>query len=82
MVTLLLGFVWVILVSMVAMIPYPQHRPYALGMLLLFPFLMVAIWIEWGAVPALVLLLGGLSIYRYPAMFLARWAMRKLRCRA
>ncbi|MEO0911700.1 MAG: DUF2484 family protein [Pseudomonadota bacterium] len=78
MVTLGFGFVWIILVSVVAMVPYPQHRPYALAMLFLFPFLMAAMWIEWGWWVALVLFLGGLSIYRYPAMFLVKRLGRKL----
>lgn len=79
MATLALGFLWIILVSIVAMVPYPRHRPYAIAMLALFPFLMGAVWIEWGGWVALVLLVAALSIYRYPAMFLARWVMRKLR---
>ncbi len=78
MITLGLGFVWIILVSIVAMMPYPQHRPYALSMLILFPFLMAAIWIEWGWIFAMLLFLGGLSIYRYPAIFLVNWTGRKL----
>lgn len=78
MITLGLGFVWIILVSIVAMVPYPQHRPYALAMLVLLPFLLAAVWIDWGWAVALILFLGGLSIYRYPAIFLVKWLGRKM----
>ncbi len=79
MIALGLGCIWIILVSIVAMVPYPQHRPYALAMLILFPFLLAALWIQMGWIWALALFLGALSIYRYPAIFLAKWLKRRFR---
>ncbi len=69
----LIGCVWLVLVSAVAFMPYPRHRPYALAMLLVLPFLLVAIAVEHRLVWVAIFFLGALSIYRYPAVFLARW---------
>lgn len=73
MVAAALGCVWIILVSIVAMVPYPRHRPYALALLLVFPALLIALWIELGWIWAFALLIGALSIYRYPLFFLLKW---------
>lgn len=78
MTSAILGFLWIILVSLVALIPFPQHKPYALALLILFPVLLVMIAIDFGILWALGFFLGALSIYRYPAMFLAHWLRRKL----
>lgn len=74
----LLGLVWIVLVSLVALMPYPQHRPYALALLLVMPALLVAIAVEWGALWAGLFFLGALSIYRYPALYLLRVLRRRL----
>ena len=73
----LLGFVWIVLVSIVALMPFPQHKPYALALLLLFPVLLVAIGIEWGWLFAAAFFIGALSIYRHPARYLLRQMWRR-----
>ena len=74
----LLGFVWIVLVSIVALMPFPQHKPYALAMLLLFPVLLILIGIEWGWLFAAAFFIAALSIYRYPARYLARHLWRRI----
>ncbi len=81
MISAALGCVWVILISLVALMPYPQHRPYALAMLVLFPFVLGAVAWEFGWLWALLLFLGAASIYRYPLIFLVKWLRRKVRAR-
>lgn len=73
-----LGCVWVILVSIVALMPFPQHKPYAIAMLALFPFVLAAVTFEYGRVWALVLFLGAASIYRYPLIYGAKTLWRKI----
>lgn len=77
MITALLGCIWVVLVSIVALMPFPQHKPYALAMLILLPVLLVAIALEFGVLWALALFVCAASIYRYPLIFLAKWLRRK-----
>lgn len=81
MISAALGCVWVILISLVALMPYPQHRPYALAMLVLFPSVLGAVAWEFGWLWALLLFLGAASIYRYPLIFLVKWLRRKVRAR-
>ncbi|MEM9428988.1 MAG: DUF2484 family protein [Pseudomonadota bacterium] len=81
MVSLALGCIWVILVSSVAMMPYPQHRPYALALLVVFPALLMAIRVELGPLAALAFLAAALSIYRHPARFALSWIRRRWRQR-
>lgn len=76
--TALLGLIWVILVSGIAMIPYPRHRPYALALLILFPILLVAIIVDYGWLWGALFFGGALSIYRYPAIFLVKRLRTKL----
>lgn len=77
--TLLLACIWIVLVSVVALTPFPQHKPYALAMLVLLPVLLLAIAVEHGPFWALVLFVCAASIYRYPLMFLLRWLGQKIR---
>ncbi|MSU90568.1 DUF2484 family protein [Rhodobacteraceae bacterium 2CG4] len=74
-----LGFAWIIAVSAVALIPYPRHRPYAIALLVLFPALLVLVALEHGPLWALAFLAAALSIYRYPARYLLRQAVHRLR---
>ena len=74
----LLGLIWIVLVSAVALMPYPQHRPYAGAMLILFPVLLVMIGVEWGWLFAAAFFIAALSIYRYPARYLARYVWRRI----
>jgi len=71
--TAILGCARIVLVSLVAMIPDPRHRPHAPALLLVFPVLLVAIAVEWGLLWALLFFAGPLSIYRYRAMFLVKY---------
>jgi len=73
-----LGCVWVILVSLVAFMPYPQHRPYALALLVLLPFVLGSVAWEFGWPWVLLLFLGAASIYRYPLIFQVKWLERKI----
>ncbi|WP_112321521.1 DUF2484 family protein [Oceanibium sediminis] len=73
------GFVWIVLVSIVALMPFPQHKPYALAMLLLFPVLLVLIALDYGLPWAVLFFLGALSIYRYPALYYLRVLRRRMR---
>lgn len=77
--TLLLGCLWIVLVSIVALMPFPLHNPYALAMLCLLPLLIVAIAVEHGALWALALFVCAASIYRYPRKYLLRRPGRKVR---
>ncbi len=74
-----LGLVWVVLVSLVALMPFPQHKPYAVAMLVLFPAVLVAVAVDFGVLWAVLLFLAALSIYRYPALFAAKYLWRRLR---
>lgn len=75
----LVGLVWVVLVSAVALMPFPQHKPYAIAMLALFPVIIGLVAVEVGPLWAVLLFLAALSIYRYPAIFAARYVLKKLR---
>lgn len=65
--------------SVVALMPYPRHRPYALAMLVLFPLLLVLIARDYGPVWALVFLGAGVSIFRYPLMYYLRQLRSRVR---
>jgi len=75
----LLGCIWIVLVSIVALVPFPQHKPYAQLLIILFPALLIMVGIEWGWLYALVFFVAALSIYRYPARYLVRQAIKRIR---
>ncbi|MEM8658964.1 MAG: DUF2484 family protein [Pseudomonadota bacterium] len=76
--TALLGCIWIVLVSIVALTPFPQHKPYALAMLVLLPALLLAVALKFGGLWAVGLFVCAASIYRYPLMFLLKWLRRRL----
>lgn len=74
--SLMATILWVLVISMVGMLPMRFHWRFGLPMLCLFPA--VVLWLGWsmGHWWALALLVGALSIYRYPARHYGRklWA--------
>lgn len=74
-----LGCVWILLVSTVPLIPFPQHKPYAIAMLVLFPVLLVLIALDFGVLWTALLFAGAVSIYRYSAGLLLWLAMARPR---
>jgi hypothetical protein len=77
MASALTALLWVVAISLVAMVPYPRHRPYAGALLLVLPAVLG--WLAWehGALPVLALLLAVASILRKPLGFLLRWIGRR-----
>lgn len=78
--TALLGCLWIVLVSIVALVAFPQHKPYALAILVLLPALLLAVTLEFGVLWAIILFICAASIYRYPLLFLLKCMRRKLAC--
>ncbi|GEM_PF-1425243 len=76
---LLVTIIWVLVISVIGMLPMRFHWRFGLPMLLLFP--VILLWLGWsmGIWWALALLAGALSIYRYPARHYGRMLWRKLR---
>lgn len=71
------GCVWVVLVSIMAPMPSPRHKPHAVAMLLLLPLLLAMIAIPYGLLWMSAFFLGAASIWRYPLMS----SLRRLRAR-
>ncbi|MHA3976588.1 hypothetical protein ACW9UR_02790 [Halovulum sp. GXIMD14794] len=71
------GRVWIILVSAVALIPNPQHRPYAAA--LPVPCLLLLIAADFSVLWTALFLVCVLSIYRYGAHYLLGRAAERLR---
>ncbi len=65
----LLGFVWIVLVSIVALTPFPWHKKYALALLILFPVLLVLIAIDYGWYWSVAFFLAAASMYRRPLIY-------------
>ncbi|MCE8525767.1 DUF2484 family protein [Ruegeria pomeroyi] len=72
--TILLGALWVIAATVVALLP--MRRQYAPGLVLLIlaPVLIVAIGIEHGMLAGLLALAGFVSMFRNPLRYLWRKA--------
>lgn len=66
---------WILVVSLVGMMPRSQHKKFGFPLLALFPVVLGFLAWELGFWWALGLFLAALSIYRYPARYygLALW---------
>ncbi len=72
MLSILVALIWVVVISGIAMIPYPRHAPYAGAMLLLLPVVLGFVAWQHGPWPAVVLFLAAASIFRKPLAYLLR----------
>lgn len=80
--SLIAAIVWVLIISGIGMLPRRFHPYLGLPMLALLPFLLAYIAYDAGPYWALGLLIGAISIFRYPLRYFGRLAWRKLRSRA
>ena len=72
---LLLALGWVILANLIALFPSPKrhHWPAAYALIAVGVPLLVWLYIENGIWAALVFLIAGASVLRWPVRFLFRW---------
>lgn len=76
---LVLAFLWLILANVLAMIPSRDgHRARAVFLIVIGVPLVG--WVSWvnGPVVGLLLLAAGVSVLRWPVLFLLRWVKRRL----
>lgn len=76
--SLILACLWVVLASLVAALPGRLHWPAAYGLTLLGIPLLGFVTFENGPFWGLLALAGGVSVLRWPMIYLARWCMGKL----
>ncbi len=74
--SLILGFVWVLLASLIAVMPQRFHWPGAAVLIVLGIPLVGWITLQNGAVAGLLALAAGASILRWPVLYLVRWVAR------
>ena len=75
--SVILGCLWVVVASMIAMLPRRFHWPGAAALIALgIPLLG---WITWqnGALVGTIALVAGASILRWPVLYLFRWIARR-----
>lgn len=75
---LVVTIVWVLLISLVGMLPMRFHKRLGFPMLALFPFVLGYLGWEKGIWWVVGLLAAGLSIYRYPAKYYGLKAWHRL----
>jgi hypothetical protein len=76
---LVLAFLWLILANVLAMIPSKDgHRARAVFLIIIGVPLVG--WVSWvnGPVVGLLLLAAGVSVLRWPVLFLLRWIKRRI----
>jgi hypothetical protein len=76
---LILAFLWLILANVLAMIPSnDSHRSRAVFLIVIGVPLIG--WVTWsnGPVVGLLLLAAGVSVLRWPVLFLLRWVRRRI----
>ena len=76
--SLILACLWVVLASLVTVLPGRLHWPAAYGLTLLGIPLVGYVTFENGPFWGLLALAGGVSVLRWPVIYLARWCMGKL----
>jgi len=77
--SLILACLWAVTASAAAALPSRLHWPAAYGLILLGIPLLGFVTYENGPVWGLLGLAGGVSVLRWPVIYLARWCMGKLR---
>ena len=76
---LILALLWLILANLLAMIPSrDQHRTRAVVLIIIGVPLVG--WVTWvnGPVVGLLVLAAGVSVLRWPVLFLIRWIRRRV----
>jgi len=76
--SLILGFVWVLAASLIAVMPRRYHWPGAA--VLIAAGVPLIGWIAWqnGVVAGVIALAAGASILRWPVIYLVRWLRGRL----
>ncbi|NOX73896.1 MAG: DUF2484 family protein [Alphaproteobacteria bacterium] len=77
--SLIITILWIIVISVIGMMPMRFHKRLGFPMLMLFPFVLIYLAYDMGVWWAVALFVGGLSIFRYPARYFGLKAWRKLR---
>lgn len=76
---LVLSFLWLILANVLAMIPSKDGHRTRAAFLIVIGVPLVG-WVTWvnGPVVGLLILAAGVSVLRWPVLFLLRWIRRRL----
>ena len=77
LITPLSALAWVVFATVIGILPRRFHFRGAMVLLPTAPVVIGLLWWQYGWVPALIALLGAVSILRYPLMWLGRKAMGK-----
>ncbi|MCB1367255.1 MAG: DUF2484 family protein [Rhodobacteraceae bacterium] len=77
--SLIIAIVWVLVISAIGMLPRRFHPYLGLPMLALLPFILGYIAYDAGPYWALGLLIGAISIFRYPLRYFGRLLWQRLR---
>jgi hypothetical protein len=77
--SLILGFLWLILANVIAMFPSRDHHWRAAYVLIALGIPLVG-WVTYteGPVWGLIMLAAGASVLRWPLVYLVRWMKRKV----
>jgi hypothetical protein len=77
--SLVLACVWALLATAIAVLPRRTHWPGAVGLIATgIPLVGYVTW-ENGPFLGLLVLAAGVSVLRWPLLFLGRWVLRLLR---
>lgn len=77
--SLMLAFIWVIAANLIAMVPSKRlHWPQAYALIAVGVPLLGFLTYENGPMVGLIGLAAGVSILRWPVIYLGRWAKRKV----
>ena len=74
---LIVGFFWVLLAAITAMLPMRHQKWTGLPLLLAAPVLIALIWRDYGLWVALIALAAFISMFRYPLRYFYRRARGK-----
>ncbi len=78
-VSLILALMWLLVANLRAMFPSRDfHWRFAYGLMAVGVPLLIWVWWQNGIWVALVILLGAMSVLRWPVIYLARWVRRVL----
>ncbi|MEO1551268.1 MAG: DUF2484 family protein [Pseudomonadota bacterium] len=67
--SVMLALLWILAVSVTAMMPFPRHKPFAVALLALFPVVLGFLLWQVGWVWGVPVLLAALSMYRKPLVY-------------
>ncbi len=77
--SLILALIWLLVANMRAMFPSKDFLwRFAYGLMAVGAPLLVWVWWQNGIWVALVILLGAMSVLRWPVIYLVRWVRRVL----